>query len=440
MNNLENLRTRRKAAASLGNAPDGLPWRLSIDRGPSAADMLAPIAASLGYEDAEDYRDTPFDQIAASLNHLFEQRDVKSIDTEDGPADCYITSRPISSIIGPTLLARFTPKPSATVPALAASARRDTRNAATQRNVEGEPAVPVRADIGTGRLAIPLDCSPPLVVNRLETPGAPPSFRFLRRFQPESLAALQSARFDCNIPESGDHLEGAMSDPAAYQKARREVLHSRQYCGLACRADRAEIVQLLADVADQLHHLHEGGRIHGDLKPANILMTAHGVRIIDSLDLAPGMKSPAMTPGWAAPEQIIGDDVQYATDQYAPGLLLCTLIEGVIYGEEVTFIVPVGGNKTEKFVLLRNPGVYLPPELAPVEAAGIGPWQLFLARCLRFPPADRFSTMADLAAELREVSGRSALNGQLEMAPWFGTLEEGTGSLELSWEVQDTWG
>lgn len=104
-----------------------------------------------------------------------------------------------------------------------------------------------------------------------------------------------------------------------------------------------------------------------------------------------------MTPGWAAPEQIVGDDVHYATDQYALGLLLCMLIEGVIYGEEVTFIVPVGGNKTEKFVLLRNAGIYLPPELAPVDADGLGPWQRFLARCLRWAPAERFSAMADLA-------------------------------------------
>lgn len=74
MSSLENLRTRRKGAASLGNAPDGLPWRRSIDRGPSAADLLAPIATRLGYNAPGDYRETPFDQIAASLNHLFEQR------------------------------------------------------------------------------------------------------------------------------------------------------------------------------------------------------------------------------------------------------------------------------------------------------------------------------------------------------------------------------
>lgn len=191
------------------------------------------------------------------------------------------------------MLARFTPKSPATVAAPPASAWGDTRNAATQRNVEDEPAVPVRADIGTGRLAIPLDGSQPLVVNRVDKIGAEPSFRFVRRFQAESLAALKSARFDRHIPETGDHLEGAVSELAAYRKARREVLHSRQYWGLACRVDRAEIVQRLADVAGQLHHLHEGGRIHGDVKPSNILITSSGVRIIDSLDLTPGIKSPA---------------------------------------------------------------------------------------------------------------------------------------------------
>src|SRR5205085_1903635 len=106
------------------------------------------------------------------------------------------------------------------------------------------------------------------------------------------------------------------------------------------------------------------------------------------------------------------------------GLLVCMLVQGVIYGEEATFIVPVGGNATERFVLHRNPGVYLPPELTPVDSSVIGLWQRFLVRCLRFNPADRFATMSDLAAELRDIAARKPLSGELEMAPWFGTLME----------------
>lgn len=441
MNNIENILSRRKASASLGPAPDGLPWRLTIDRGPSAADLLSPIAARLGYASPDAYVETAFGQIATQLNNLFDQRDVQSIETELGRVDCYVTNRPIAMIVGSTLLASFRPRSPRTspTPMFPAAAMADTRVPATSQNFDAAPAPPVRADVGTGRLAIPLDGTQPLVVNRIDKAGAAPALRFVRRFESESLAALKTARFSCEIPQTGDRIEGGMSDVKTYEKARRDLHRSRNYYGLTCSVDRSEVAERLADLADRLHHLHQSGEIHGDVKPTNILITGGGVTLIDSLDMTTGMKSPAMTPGWAAPEQIIGDDVQFATDQYALGLLLCNLVQGVVYGEEATFIVPVGGNATERFILFRNPGVYLPPELTPVDTSLIGRWQRLLMRCLRFNQADRFATMSDLAAELRDIVGRKPLRGQLEMFPWFGTLTETAGTEELSWEVQDIW-
>jgi hypothetical protein len=52
--------TRERLIASLGTAPDGLPWRLSIDRGPSAEELLTPIATRLlGERPAANHRSWP---------------------------------------------------------------------------------------------------------------------------------------------------------------------------------------------------------------------------------------------------------------------------------------------------------------------------------------------------------------------------------------------
>src|SRR5262249_34973967 len=130
------------------------------------------------------------------------------------------------------------------------------------------------------------------------------------------------------------------------------------------------------------------------------------------------------------------ESITFASDQYAIGLLVCQLLEGVLYGEEAHFIVPVGGKATERFRILRNGGVYLPPEFSPVDDAGRTAWQGFLSRCLRFAPEARYPSMADLAGEMRELLRRHPIAGDLQMRPSFGRLQVRDGD-SLSWELED---
>jgi hypothetical protein len=431
MDALDDLLTHGTGIAPLGDAPDGLPLRLLVNRGLSRDELLAPIARQLGYERQMNLDGWPLETLAVELGRLLRQRDVQAIDTVRGPIECYVTAQPVARILGPTVLQRLLGDSFLTMPGSAFST--DTRSrppspaAATIPGPFPPPAPPaqdrpVKAEIGTGRLALPLDGSNPIVVRRIERPNQAPLFRAAHEYEPERLGAFPSARFRSQQPLSGEFPNGQMRDTAAYRKARRRQLESQAYGTFVCSVDKQDIVQRIPELAWELWLLHQRGEIHGDVKPANLLITGKGVLVIDSLDLRPAQLAPALTPVWAAPEQIIGQPVDYRTDQYPLGMLLCRLIEGVMYGEEATYLVPTGGGRRERFMVLRNAGVYIEPGRSPIAEEGIRPWQQILDRCLRFDLAQRYNTITEMADAVREVSERYPVEGKFEIDLSFGEL------------------
>ncbi|WP_030763955.1 serine/threonine-protein kinase [Streptomyces sp. NRRL F-2664] len=100
--------------------------------------------------------------------------------------------------------------------------------------------------------------------------------------------------------------------------------------------DEPTVRALAAALAGALRDIHAAGLVHRDLKPANIVLTAAGPRVIDfgiarpehGLTLTTTGQVP-VTPGYGAPEQVLGQRVGPAADVFSLGAVLVYAASGL---------------------------------------------------------------------------------------------------------------
>ncbi|MFL1379427.1 MULTISPECIES: protein kinase domain-containing protein [unclassified Nocardiopsis] len=92
---------------------------------------------------------------------------------------------------------------------------------------------------------------------------------------------------------------------------------------------------LAVGVAEALRTIHGAGTVHGDLTPANVMVSAGGPRVLDlgmvrvAADTVPaGTGGPAGTPGWIAPELYRGAQASAAADVFAWGAVVAYAATG----------------------------------------------------------------------------------------------------------------
>jgi eukaryotic-like serine/threonine-protein kinase len=102
-------------------------------------------------------------------------------------------------------------------------------------------------------------------------------------------------------------------------------------------------VELVARIADAVQYAHNNLIVHRDIKPDNILVTQDGQPKLLDFGIAKLIADPSsgveanltvtgarmLTPGYASPEQILGEPITVATDVYSLGVVLFELLTGV---------------------------------------------------------------------------------------------------------------
>jgi transcriptional regulator with GAF, ATPase, and Fis domain len=92
------------------------------------------------------------------------------------------------------------------------------------------------------------------------------------------------------------------------------------------------LVAALARAADQLTLVHRAGFLHGDVKPANVIVEANGSATLVDLGLAApwregGAPAEGLTPRYAAPELFEGRPLTVRAEVYALGVTLGEILE-----------------------------------------------------------------------------------------------------------------
>jgi tetratricopeptide (TPR) repeat protein len=248
-----------------------------------------------------------------------------------------------------------------------------------------------------------------------ELSGSPEA---LRRFEQEARAASA-----LNHPNIVTIYEIGHTDDMAW--IAMELVDGIDLRNMAAREPLSlkTAVRIATKLADGLAAAHEKGIVHRDLKPDNVMVTPDGfvkildfglakqVRSITSEDTTIPHTSPGAvfgTVGYMSPEQTLGKEMDYRSDQFSFGVMLYEMLTRIRPFDRET--------KPETMAAIIRAEVDPPSvlnESVPYEIDRI------VARCLAKSPRDRYGSSRDLARDLREIrDGLTNTSTRVRSAPF----------------------
>jgi len=158
-----------------------------------------------------------------------------------------------------------------------------------------------------------------------------------------------------------------------------------------------ETLQYAEQICGALDAAHQKGIVHRDLKPGNILVTAHGIKLLDFgiAQMEPGPEDPTFmtmaggvmgTPAYMAPEQWQGKRADARSDIYSFGCVLYEMLTGKRAGRLAAAVSPGAGGS---------------PELDRI-----------LGKCIEEDPDLRYQHAAEIRADLLRLKRDTGLNAR----------------------------
>jgi serine/threonine-protein kinase len=220
-------------------------------------------------------------------------------------------------------------------------------------------------------------------------------------WHPNIVAVHDRGEFDSHLWISMDYVEG--TDAA-------QLLKDHYPAGMPVQ----DVCAIVTAVADALDYAHTRGLLHRDVKPANILLTEpeDGKRRILLADFGiarpladiSGLTATNFTVGtlaYAAPEQLMGAEIDGRTDQYALAATAFQLLTGTPPYQHSNPVAVISHHLNAALPKLRDQR----PELAHLDHV--------LSTALAKDPVDRFDRCRDFATTLSERANVDAQRDRL---------------------------
>ena len=173
----------------------------------------------------------------------------------------------------------------------------------------------------------------------------------------------------------------------------------------------------ISDLAGALHRAHRSGVIHGDIKPANILVTEDGKVKLSDFGIArfatqvSGSGKMMGTPAYLSPEQILGEPQNTRSDLFSLGIVLYQMVTGY---------APFDGSSVSAVCAQILQAEPVPPSQR--NAAVTPELDRIILRCLaktsadRYPTAEAFATSLDAAVRQGKSANAAASAGAASVA------------------------